>query len=423
MNNQDKKTEFDAIVVGSGPAGATIARDLSQRGQRVLVLERGGEGPLREGSNAFVLNRVWASDNLTAVRALTTGGTTAVYFAVADLPPLEPFLALGIDLSKELETAKRELPLAILPDELMGAQAKRLRASAVALGYSWEKSPMLVDISKCPSGYRYEAKWNARTYLHDAVAAGATLVSRARVLKVLVENGEAIGVEYELRIDKKQVEIRKAYGAKVILAAGGAASPIILKNSGLAHVGKDGFYCHPSFAIFATVAGMKTGDNFIGSMGTVLDGDIGVGDGNPARMFYRMFMLANKRWFRAFLHSKSIGLGVMVRDGLGGGLQESGRYHKEISKGDLDKLAVGESVARRILQHAGGKHFFKAPLAAAHIGGAIRIKQHLDENLQTEYRNLHVCDGSIIPENVKATPTLTLICLGKYLANRLVPAA
>ena len=34
--------EFDAVVVGSGPGGASVARELSRRGQEVLILERDG---------------------------------------------------------------------------------------------------------------------------------------------------------------------------------------------------------------------------------------------------------------------------------------------------------------------------------------------------------------------------------------------
>ena len=157
-------------------------------------------------------------------------------------------------------------------------------------------------------------------------------------------------------------------------------------------------------------------------MGTVIDGDIHVGDGNLARTLYRLVMLANHRWFRAFRHSKTIGMGVMVREGLGGKFQDDDRYYKELTKKDLGKLEKGERVARQIIRHAGGRNIFTSIMGAAHIGGAIRIKEHLDENLETEYSNLHVCDGSVLPGDVN-TPTLTLICLGKYLAKRLARTA
>jgi choline dehydrogenase-like flavoprotein len=421
LDKQVNGKEFDAIVVGSGPGGATVARELSKRKKRVLILERGGDAPLKEGSLATgsILNTVPVGENLATARAFTTGGTTAVYFAVADLPPLETFLSLGIDISGELEEAKQELPLGVLPDELFGAQAIRVRDSALELGYVWKKKLMLVDLSKCAPGYSHEAKWNARRYALDAVAAGATLINRATVLKVLVEKKQAVGVQYKIQRGKKDFEIRQAFGAKIILSAGAIASPIILRDSGMKNVGNSGFYCLPSFGVFGVVPGLKAGENFAGSMGGQLQDGIGLGDANPARASYRMLMLIRRRFVRAFFHSKSIGVVVGVQDKLGGGLQEGGRYYKQLTKEDMGRLAKGEHMARQIIQNAGGKHIFKSPISAAHVGGVIRIKEHLDESLQTEYSNLHVCDGSVIPESLGASPALTLICLGKYLANRL----
>jgi hypothetical protein len=171
--------------------------------------------------------------------------------------------------------------------------------------------------------------------------------------------------------------------------------------------------------VFGVVPGLKAGQNFVGSMGGELQNGIGMGDANFARASYRMLMLSQRRFIRAFSHSKSIGVSVGIKDELGGGILKDGRYYKQLKKADLMKLEKGEKMARQIIQNAGGKHIFKSPLTAAHVGGVIRIKEHLDERLQTEYSNLHVCDGSVIPEDVEVSPTLTLICLGKYLANHL----
>jgi len=45
---------FDVVVVGGGPAGATVANDLALRGRSVLLLDRAGRikpcgGPFRRG--------------------------------------------------------------------------------------------------------------------------------------------------------------------------------------------------------------------------------------------------------------------------------------------------------------------------------------------------------------------------------------
>ena len=422
MNEQSHSSEFDAIVVGSGPSGATIARELSKGKKRVLILERGGNAKVQEGSlaTAGIFSAVSVSDNLVAPRAFTTGGTTSLYFAIADFPPLDKFQALGVDLSGAVEDAKRELPLSVIPDELLGSQSLRLRQSAMDCGYPWPKSSMLIDLAKCADGYTPDAKWNARSYVEEAVQNGATLVNRARVLKVLSANQSAVGVEYEVRKSKKEVEVRKAYAPKVVLSAGSAASPIILRDSGIRSVLNNGFYCHPGFGLFGYVPGLKAGKSFVASMGPVLEDNIGVGDANFPRKLFKMFMLSSRQWIRAFRHASSIGIGVMVKEGLGGGLREDGRYYKQFTAEDQSKLKRGEEIARQILQRAGAKDIFKSQPAASHIGGTIRIKEHLSSNLETEIRNLHVCDGSVIPADVKIAPSFTLICLGKYLAGRLL---
>lgn len=420
------KQEYDAIVVGSGPGGATVARELSRRGQRVLILERGGNGPLKENMRtiATILNGVRVGENLVMGRAFTTGGTTSVYLAVADPPPMETFRALGIDLAPHLAEAEKEIPLAVLPDELLPSQSIRLRESAEGLGYSWPASTMLVDQSKCRNGYSYESKWTARKFVDEAIANGAKLINRARATKVLSENDRAIGVEYKVQKSKKEVETHQVYGAKVIVAAGGATSPILLRNSGIRNVADKGFYCHPNFMVCGSISGLKARKGFGGTMGTVVDGDIHVGDGNFSGTFYRMVMLGNKQWLRAFLPSRTIGVGVMVTEGIGGTLDEKGRYHKELTSDDRAKLAKGEEIARRILGQAGGRNLFKTSLSAAHLGGIIRIREHVDSKLETDIRNLYVCDGSVIPETGYGiqTPTITLICLGKYLTGHLAQA-
>jgi choline dehydrogenase-like flavoprotein len=55
----------------------------------------------------------------------------------------------------------------------------------------------------------------------------------------------------------------------------------------------------------------------------------------------------------------------------------------------------------------------------AHPGGTARIGHIVDENLQTEFENLYVCDTSVIPQPWGLPPVLTCIGLGKRLAKHL----
>ena len=375
MDKQNVVNEYDAIIIGSGTCGATIARELSKQNKKVLILERGGNTPLKESFLTFaaINDVVSLGDKLMAMRALTTGGSTALYFAVADLPPLDIFMSLGIDLTRELDETRKELPIAQLPDELMGTQAIRLREGASQLGYQWKKKLMLIDQSKSTSGYSYEAKWKARSFVQEAIGYGATLINRAMVSKVLVDNNnQAVGVEYNLN----KISF-KAYGTKIILAAGSSASPIILRDSGIKNIENHGFFIDPSCALFGIVPGLKAKDNYMGSMSTEYEDDILVGDLNATRFFYKMLMLANGKPGRFFSYSNSIGIGVKVKDNLGGEIRKNNHYYKPLTEEDRKKLKLGGEKALKILKSAGATKIFHSAYGATDLGGTIKIQKHM----------------------------------------------
>ena len=222
---------FDAIVVGSGPGGATVARELARRGWKVLILERGDKAPVT-GSMAQTLRELWmparslfVTDRFLAVlRGVTVGGSSIYFFGTAWEPPYELFLKHGIDLRPQVAQAKRELPIAPLPPELMGPSARRVMDSATELGYDWQPLAKYFDqqrLGGAPMGSygvpSYAAKWNARMWVDEAVSLGATLLTGARARRVLIQDGVATGVEFVHR-----GKPRTALGSTVVVAAGGS---------------------------------------------------------------------------------------------------------------------------------------------------------------------------------------------------------
>jgi hypothetical protein len=362
-------------------------------------------------------------DDLSTVRAISTGGSTGMYFGVVNYPDPETFRAVGIDLSEELAAVKRELPIAKLPDELLSPQARRLRDSATALGHPWQKNDMLVDLSKCTSGYSYAAKWKAKSYVEEAVrCGGAKLVNRATVQRVLIDRNRAIGVEYKVRKGPFGAEIKRAFGTKIVLAAGELASPKILRDSGIKGLGHKGFFCNPGYALYGLVPGLNATDGFVGAMSSVCDDDIELGDANVPLVLHRPMMLGGLKFKHLFAFRDCVGIGVKVKDGLGGELKENGRFHKSFSSDDHRKLKKGKEEAIKVLKNAGAKHIVDFGLTAAgRVGGLVRIQEHVDAKLETQYRNLHVCDGSVIPDDMRGTPTVTLVSLAKYLSKQLLP--
>lgn len=415
--DHQSKAKYDIIIVGSGTCGATIARELCKHNKRVLILERGGDAPLKESlwGYASIANEIPVTDKLKDMRAFTTGGSTALYFAVSELPPLETFRSLGIDLSAELDDARKELPVAELSDSLIGAQAFKVQESALDLGYRWSKKLMLIDQAKCQNGYNYDAKWKARTFVQDAIKNGAKIVNKAIVSKVIIENKNAVGVEY---INGSNV--CKAYAEKIILSAGSLATPIILKNSGIKNVVSNGFYIDPNIGFLGSVPGLNARFNYCGCMGAKLDDDITLLDANFHRFLFNVGMMVTLHPLRIASYHTHIAVVAKIKDSMGGELRENNRYFKKLTDDDHNKLNKGKEAIIKILKTAGAKNIVSTGIISGGAFGTLRIKEHVDEKLQTEYDGLYVCDGSILPDKDRITPTLTLVCLAKYLAKYLV---
>ena len=423
-----KKQHFDAIVVGSGPGGATVAKELSLHNKKVLILEWGSNAPIRgskfqclmmagiPGKGLLLTNQM-----LGLVRAITTGGSSVIYYGTAFDPPLEMLRSYGIDITQEVEEARGELPTAPLSDHLIGPMAKRIMGSARDLGYDWKKLPKFVFQDRCKAGCwkcnwgcPYGAKWNARMYVEEAVNHGALLVNGARVGKVIVENRKAIGVEFTKRGTKKS-----AFAPQVIIAAGGIGSPVILRASNIKGAGYDYFY-DPLIAVMGTVKDIKGGKEYPMATGIHME-DEGyfMTDMTVPNTLYMAFTAEVFRMHKLFSHAHTLQIMIKAKDSLGGRLTDRGGVRKDLAQSDKRKLLDGYERAKSILKHAGAKGIYKSWYIAAHPGGTVKINELIDSNLMTEYDNLYVCDCSVIPEAWGLPPTLTLIGLGKRLAKHL----
>lgn len=410
---------YDCIVVGSGTAGAVIARELSGRGQKVLILERGQYLPLKETvwTLGLMINEVRVADKLTGAEVHAAGGSSALYMAVMDEPPIDAYRALGIDLQPAYDAIRLQVPLAEMPDALMSPQTHRLREAAIAAGYDWKKKLMLLDQSKCSGVYSYDAKWKALTFVDEAVRLGAVLKCQTLAERVLIESGRAVGVECRISAGAFGSRTVRFRAERVVVCAGSLATPLLLRASGLQHVAAGGYYIDPSFTLCGRVPGLRGVDSFCGTMETTLEEGIVLKDANFHKLPFRMFMLRYMQPSRMFTYHEHIGITVMAHDEVGGGLSADGRYHKTLDAAVFDKLARGEQAARALLERAGAGDVFKLPMFTGGALGTLRVGSDVDARLETSVRDLYVCDGSLIPENGRVAPTLTLLSLAKYLAD------
>ena len=312
------------------------------------------------------------------------------------------------------------MPIAPLPDNLIGPMAARIGIAARAAGLDWQKLDKMIRPQTCRAGcWRcvygcpFGAKWTARDFLDEAVEHGAQLRDNARALRVVVDDGRASGVEYVR--DGATVFARAPI---VVLAGGGVGSPRLLHASGLGERTSP-FFSDPVIAVMGTVDDIDGGAEVPMAAGVRFDADgIALADLTLPGPMYQAFAAQAGRIDRLLAHRKTLSIMVKIRDEIGGAVGPHW-VSKPLHAQDRIKLADGVAMARDILRHAGATHVFASHHFAAHPGGSVRIGEGVDSDLQTSAAGLFVCDASVIPEPWGLPPTLTLLCLGERLGAHL----
>jgi len=428
--------EYDTIIVGSGPGGATLARELSRAGMKTLVLERGKDDQ-RLGSYLTalrVLSTGRSKEGLPMLRASTTGGSSVFFSASVAEPP--PWLATryGIDLSPWIDEIRKETWATLLPENLVGRASMKVMETANGLGFDWEINAKFLDPEKfidgrcCGAnehlGCKCGSKWTAREYLKEAIAAGAELLVETECEEVIVENGKAVGVRARTR-DGQKKEFR---ARRVILSAGGLATPVLLKRAGIDEAG-EGCFMDPTVVVYGEAP----------FEGTLLDPPVSVvswefydSDGirlgtimEPALLLAMNLLKKSPRHLGMALNYKNlIGVLVKVKDDLSGRVFPDGSVSKQLNENDLGRLDKGIKIANEILRAIGCPpgRIVVGETKGAHPSGTCRIGHILNDNLETEIQNLYACDASVFPEALDRPTVMTIIGFGKRLARHILSA-
>lgn len=427
---ENSRTAHDVIVVGTGPGGATVARDMAMRGKKVLMLEWGPGGPIR-GTVGQALTELlvpgrsvlFTPQGLGVARGITTGGSSLFYYGCAWPVPLALFRRHGIDLAADAAAARAELPIGPLADTMMTPMARRLMAAACDVGLPWRKLDKAMDQRRWSPAHRFGyygdvhgVKWSARLFVDEALKHGAELVNGARVLRVLRDHGRATGVEFSLGGRK-----HTASADRIVLAAGGLGSPMILRASGLHEAGHD-FFLDPLITVCGTMKDVRLQHNEIPmSAGVHLEDEGYMMTDLPfPPLMHTLFAAQVGRLDKLLAYRSTARIMVKWKDALGGRLTARGGVRKPLTDSDRRVMQHGFENARRVLRAAGATDIHKTWVLAAHPGGTARIGHLVDTDLKTSIDGLYVCDCSVIPEAWGLPPTLTLVTLGKRLARSLM---
>ena len=276
--NAGLNLEADAVVIGSGAAGAVMAYELSRSGARVVVLEAGPHIPSSEFQEHLPTaletlyedhgNQVNTTGDLAILQGKCVGGSTVVNGAVCFRAPnqvLENWAEEhGLDnlspqaLEPYFERVERNLSVHKNEPHEVNYNGRLLIEGAKKVGIPAE--PIARNIKDCAltghclSGCKTDRKQSMLvTYLPWASELGTTILSGTTAETFEVRNRRVIAVNAVATDASGRAKPVRVKAGLVIVAAGAVQTPLLfLKNEIGNSSGQVGlnFACHPSTAVF-----------------------------------------------------------------------------------------------------------------------------------------------------------------------------
>ncbi len=492
----EARLSCDVVIVGSGAGGGPAAAVLSQSGLDVIVVEAGDyyDDEDFDGSERGAITRFYAAaptatvdHSVGLIAGHCLGGGTVVNYSTSFRTPDKvrdewaghgvPAFATGeythsLDAVCERQGVTQEF-------SQPSPREQKLQDGCLSLGWHVDSMPRGVrncaqgrECGYCGLGCRVGAKQSAlKTWLSDAQAAGARLIVRTRVQRVVVEQGAARGV-VGVTQDGHVVSIQ----ARAVIVAGGAIqTPALLKRSGLSNpnVGRH-LKLHPTAAVLGVFDDeLKPWEGVMQAVYSdqFADLDDGYGLKFETAATHPHLMAAYAPWrsarqhagvMQALTHTTPIGILTRDRDG---GQVKVGRdgepiVHYALSDFDRGHIRTGIDGAAQVLEAAGARRVISCQaggpsyqpgrsarqqfmaavdragygpgqliLHSFHLMGSARMGGHptasaCDPNGQTwDVRDLYVFDGSSFPTASGVNPQISIQAIAhmgaRHLAERL----
>ena len=399
---------FDEIIIGSGVAGCRLALELTKRGHKVLMLERGREV---EASRAYLCYDVVRTTGVELWRVIGVGGSALASLGNANTPLIEDLKSLGVDISNEVNEIKEELRPTAISNSFLGDRAKLLIESANKVGLRHQTAYKLIRLEECRGcglcafGCPVSCKWTPLNDLEVAKSHDVKLITNFHLNSIAKRNGVWLVKGLVNGVEKCFEAVR------VIVSAGALETPRILKMANILNAGEKLFA-----DVFITVGGPLHGRRFRDEVPMTfyvkLDPQVTL---YPHISTFLLPYLASKGVFTT--KEELLGIMVKIADDCCG---KVGDYvEKSLTPSDLRKLKKGEETAIDILAAAGvnEREIAATHPRGVHLGGSAAIGDVVNYEMETEISGLYVCDGSVLPKAPGAPPIMTILALAKKLAK------
>jgi choline dehydrogenase-like flavoprotein len=484
------KVGVDVLVVGSGPGGAAAARTFARAGRTVLVVE---EGPRLTETDFRGKKLPWSLHNLYRDRGAqafegpvisplpagrVVGGGSVINSGIcfrATPERLAEWRAHAPWMTQErMEQLYTEVErtLGVVETHPLIARnnnAVFLRGAAnlgLKHGFIRRNAPGCqgcgVCHQGCPSGGKASVDKN---FLVQAEQAGCSVLSQARVTRLLLEGKRCTGVELELLDEHGEVHATRTVTAQhTVLAAGAIGTSLILlnNNAGTAsgHVGKhlsihpavvnvalfdeeirpwdgvpqgayaevpgtadilletqglsvDLYYVLVGGAGAGGLAAMKEANHMCSSGGMLRDRSVGTVDANGwrARIRYTLDDEDRRNGIKAMRWL------VKLKFAAGARAVTAGRKGAGFVKTEALALAqLTDSLPTEQFLHLHASHPMGTARLSADPGQGV-----VDPNGKLhDVDNLHVMDGSIFPNSLGVNPQMTIMAMALHLSEQLV---
>ena len=467
---------FEVIVVGSGAGGGVVAGELAERRRSVLLLEAGGHytaadftrwesraghdywWPLRfafpagePGLGPVVLiggRCVGGSTTInTKVALRATQRELDKWHAATGLPGDRGEPIATTDLDPYYERVERYLGVRERTDDWdLRRCVQTAKRGFEAVGATLEPTRAYTDhncmqcgscLQGCPTN---AGKSTMNTYIHrNWLGEHLTLRPDSLVHRVLIEDGEATGVQYTDR----NGETKQAHADAVVVAAGSLSTPQVLLRSGLSNpnIGRH-LGLHPAHFVFglfdepqdAHMVAPITSHCF--DFAADEDGGFAVEAvtvQDPIGFTVSLCDENGPMWGEPLVEAarnyrRWIGLLNMANDDNNARVEIEGggeRFTSDFQPHELDRINRAREFSTRVLEAAGARRILWSGLATTHMQGSCRMgvdpaTSVVDAHGQShEVKRLYVGDSSLHPCTLSVNPSLTIMALATRLAAHL----
>lgn len=473
----------DVAVIGSGAGGAVVAKELAQKGFKVLIIEEGFMPTLtgnafdsivsvyRSAGFTFTLPTSFSQPFILLPSGSCVGGTTVINEGTCFRAPdsvIEKWnrdLGLDIDLHemhKYFDEIERTLNVHPVSMQLMGRGGVRIALACEKLGYSY--FPLRKCMSRCEAlglcvyGCPIGAKMAMSiTYIPLATKFGARVYTGMKVKDIDFKGRRITKVGGDVLDRAGRVLGRFSVEARYFaLCAGAIQTPYLLLKNGIANssglVGKN-LRIHPCFALVGIFDEKLDGWKAI-SQSLAIDEFLEEGILFQVTFLPLSVALANNylvdlsevvsAWDKVAI------LGVMLSDEDSKGsvkvLAGKPLIFYSLGKRDLIKAQKALVEGCKILFAAGARKIitpaYNFPVvkdlsevrsivpsgfiwSAYHPQGTCRMSKNPLTGVVDPYgrahdfENLYIADASIFPSSVMVNPMLTIMVFAMRVANRI----